>query len=501
MNATRLRLLALTCALALPATATGAAIAAIDDPAQLPPTALTVDRYAGDDRFETAARTALVSHPDGAPIAIVARGDQFPDGLAASYLAGVEGAPILLTNPTSIPTPTLDAVRRLGVERVVLIGGTTAIDDSVEAAFEDEVGQGNVDRIDGPDRFTTAAKVAQAGEGTVGVMTDLSGASDRSLRTAVVAFGRNFPDALAVGPLAHAGNLPILLTERDELPAVTRIALDDGSLDFQQVLVVGGPVAISNDVVAEIAAVPGVEVVERVAGADRTATAVELAELAIGELGWPKEAVTVSLGLNFPDALSLAPAASRLQAPILLTTARDTIGGPTFSAVQRWCETLATAVISGGDTAVAPAAERELALATACAGNSFLMDADQVADGTGDPAGAGAGWVWADEAFCYALTVQDLSSPADEAQLLVDDGSGRLTRVAVLDTPVPATGTGFAAGCLTDEDVTGDAAQYQAYRDMLRDQPDRFVVEVLTLKHPDGAIAGRVALPPPDPET
>ena len=260
---------------------------------QVPDEAEPADRHAGGTRYATAALTALDSFPDGADTAIIARGDEFPDGLAASYLAGLEDAPILLTKPSELPLETQDAMadNALGTQRAVIVGGPAAIDASVEERLEELLGPDNVRRVSGQSRFETAAIVFN--EGGAGTLRDVSGDSDRRLRTAIVASGRNFPDALAAGPLAHAAGVPILLTERTDLPGITRIALES---DVQQVIVAGGPVAVSDAVVSEIEGIDGIQVVERVSGGDRTATAAAFAELTRDQLGWDATAASLSGG-------------------------------------------------------------------------------------------------------------------------------------------------------------------------------------------------------------
>ena len=42
---------------------------------------------------------------------------------------------------------------------------------------------------------------------------------------AIVAYGRNFPDALAIAPYAAQHGYPILLVEKDKIPAETALAL------------------------------------------------------------------------------------------------------------------------------------------------------------------------------------------------------------------------------------------------------------------------------------
>ena len=217
------------------------ATATIPDDAALPDDAVAAQRHEGRDRYETAARTALASHPDGASTAIIARGDDFPDGLAASYLAGAEDAPILLTAPTQLPFPTQDALQELGVRDAIIVGGPAAVSEDVAARIAELLGgEQHVDRVAGQTRFETAAYVFNR-VGTAGTMTDLTGDSDQQLTTAVVASGRSFPDALAAGPLANAAGVPILLTEPDSLPQITRFAIDTG---IEQILIAGGPVSV-----------------------------------------------------------------------------------------------------------------------------------------------------------------------------------------------------------------------------------------------------------------
>ena len=88
-------------------------------------------RYAGDDRFETAALVGTDDSPTGASYAgdevILTRGDAFPDGLAGSLLAGRAEAPVLLTGTDSIPDSTWDAIEQIDPSKVHLHGGPHAL--------------------------------------------------------------------------------------------------------------------------------------------------------------------------------------------------------------------------------------------------------------------------------------------------------------------------------------------------------------------------------------
>lgn len=264
-------------------------------------------RYAGDDRFDTAALigtddTATGASYDGDDV-ILTRGDDFPDGLAGSLLAGRAQAPVLLTETDSVPDTTWDALEEIGPATIHLLGGPVAISEAVEAELED-AGYA-INRIDGEDRYETAAKIGRnhAGEG---------------VETAIVALGTNFPDALVAGPVSAVGRIPLLLTQRDALPAVTAEALED--LGTTTVLLAGGTDAVSDAVQAEIEAM-GITV-QRVAGETRYETALEFADWGVENLGFATSHVNLATGEKFPDALALAAHAAfdySGPAPIVLT--------------------------------------------------------------------------------------------------------------------------------------------------------------------------------------
>src|ERR1700694_4175218 len=71
-------------------------------------------RVDGVNRFGTASALARQAFPGGAGTAILASGSNFPDALAANYLAGQDGAPILLVGPSApVPAETLTAIGAL----------------------------------------------------------------------------------------------------------------------------------------------------------------------------------------------------------------------------------------------------------------------------------------------------------------------------------------------------------------------------------------------------
>lgn len=254
-------------------------------------------RWAGPTRWVTSVAVSQQAFPDGADAVVVASGAAFPDALAAGPLAGHAGGPVLLTPPNELRPETEAELLRLDPARIIIAGGPAAVSPNVAAAIETATGV-IPDRVAGPNRYATAAEIAAFG------FPDAD--------TVYVVPGYNFPDALAAGPPAGRDARPILLTTQAALPAATADAI--AALPDPDVIVVGGPQAITQDVLDQIAQVTE-GVVRRVSGLNRFLTSVAVSVDSFTSA----DTVFLASGLTFPDALSAAPAAARANAPVLLT--------------------------------------------------------------------------------------------------------------------------------------------------------------------------------------
>jgi putative cell wall-binding protein len=201
------------------------------------------------------------------------------------------------------------------VALTVLVGGLAISTTAVAATAPNAIGAGapaaavlptavlpsSVLRISGASRFDTAIATSKDEFPTPG-----------SAKAVVLTRADNYPDALAGVPLAAKVGGPLLLTSSAGLnPSV--------SAEILRVLPAGGTVYILGGTAAVGAAVATALtanhfVVKRVAGSDRFATAVAIADA----LGDPTT-VFEATGLNFPDALAGGPAAITASAAILLT--------------------------------------------------------------------------------------------------------------------------------------------------------------------------------------
>jgi putative cell wall-binding protein len=185
-------------------------------------------------------------------------------------------------------------------------------------------------RLAGADRYGTAAAIA-------------GDAFEPGVAVAYVATGAAFPDALAAAAVAGAAGAPVLLVTPTGIPAATAAQLV--RLRPDRIVVVGGPGAVSDAVLAALAALaPGGA--SRVSGAERYATAAALS--AATYPGGAPIAYVVS-GSGFADAVSAAPAAARDGGPVLLGRA-DVAPDATLAELVRLAP--ARVVIVGGSSVI-----------------------------------------------------------------------------------------------------------------------------------------------------
>ena len=96
-----------------------------------------VVRYAGANRFATAASISAHTFSPGVDVAYVAYASNFPDALAGAAAAGTVRGPVLLA-ATNLPlnASTAAELTRLQPKRIVVLGGTGVISDAVLNALK-----------------------------------------------------------------------------------------------------------------------------------------------------------------------------------------------------------------------------------------------------------------------------------------------------------------------------------------------------------------------------
>ncbi len=209
-------------------------------------------RRAGTNRYATAVALSKAGFENGAPVAFLATGEAFPDGLAASATAGTLGGPVLLARKTSLDSGTLAEFVRLNPATTYVAGGTSVVSDAEVAQLKGAVPGMTVIRVAGSDRTATAAALAR-------LLPPQS-------KAAFVATGSDFPDGLSAAPAAARLSAPLLLSGSTSLSLAAQQEL--ARLRPATTYVLGGTTVISDAVVKQIKQATGGAVL-RLAGADR----------------------------------------------------------------------------------------------------------------------------------------------------------------------------------------------------------------------------------------
>jgi putative cell wall-binding protein len=195
----------------------------------------SVSRVYGADRYETSRLIAGKSFLAGTTTsAFIATGDSFPDALSASSAAATGGGPMILVkgSASSLDAPTLDLLSSLGVTKVSIAGGSAAVSAGIESQLVSRLGDANVTRYGGANRFDTSVKINNAGFA--------------SSSTVYLATGYNFPDALSGAAIAGATVAPLYIVHTSCVPKSVLQAVKD--LGATKVVVLGGTGALDSSV-------------------------------------------------------------------------------------------------------------------------------------------------------------------------------------------------------------------------------------------------------------
>lgn len=89
------------------------------------------ERLSGPNRYATSAAVAATFGAD-LDHTYVARGDDWPDALAGSALAGAQGVPVVITTKGALNPESLAALDRLSPQHIAILGGVGAVSVEVE---------------------------------------------------------------------------------------------------------------------------------------------------------------------------------------------------------------------------------------------------------------------------------------------------------------------------------------------------------------------------------
>lgn len=297
--------------------------------------ALLTDRIAGADRYEVSYAISRSTY-SSATTAIVVTGENWPDALSSGVLARALKAPVLLTRTKSLSPGARAEMARLGVTSVIIVGGEASVAPRV--AQQLATASFAVRRIAGPDRYSTAALVAEE-------LARVGGGAIAD-QTAFVTSGEQFPDALIASSVAARLGYPVLLTRGRFLPAATAQQL--AGLAITRTIVVGAPSLVPDARLAEMPAA------ERISGTSACDTSARFAEWAIANLGSSAEKVYLASAgtTKYGDSLTGGPLVASQGGVLLFVPGELGQSAETFIRTHR--DEVVFAHVLGGEASVLP---------------------------------------------------------------------------------------------------------------------------------------------------
>ncbi|MDR7073196.1 cell wall-binding repeat-containing protein [Fictibacillus barbaricus] len=187
-----------------------------------------VERIGGADRFEVAYNVSKKLGAEGK--VIITNGTTFADALSISPYASKHQYPILLSTKDVLPSKTQQAIKEKNPQQTIIVGGTGSVSTGVEKKLNNPL------RVGGKDRFEVAVNVAKT--------------FNLSTTKVAISNGMTFADALTGSVLAAKQNMPLLLTQSNKIPAVTKQFID--SKQVSSFIVFGGTGSVSTSVVSQL---------------------------------------------------------------------------------------------------------------------------------------------------------------------------------------------------------------------------------------------------------
>jgi len=204
----------------------------------------SVDRVAGNDRYETASKIAA-RVGGGGGTCYVASGEVAADAVVISAAAFDQQAPVLLVRANDIPSSTESALGNCS--DVVVVGGTGRISNANQGNIDDASNDADGStRLAGNNRQETSVDVANYEKDTLGWGVTCVALVAPRAPSGNIDFS---PDALSASQLAGAQQCPELFVEGvDSLGDAAAGFISDNAGTIKTIYKIGGDAAIADSV-------------------------------------------------------------------------------------------------------------------------------------------------------------------------------------------------------------------------------------------------------------
>lgn len=246
----------------------------------------SIERFAGTDRIDTAARAARRSLGDSSGgTLVIANGWSLSDvGTAASVVASGGADAVLYSAKTSLGEPTTAVIADRQPTRILLVGGTAALASSVEAELALAAPNAAIDRLGGATRVETAALSADR------AFTD--GAS-----LAVIANGWSLHDVGVAAAFAAArDDAAVLYSQTNSLTEATQDVIEKH--EPARVVLIGDTDVLTTAIVSELKRAIPSATLQRISDTTRLGVAAQAARQVLGNdlISTPGDGVEVTMG-------------------------------------------------------------------------------------------------------------------------------------------------------------------------------------------------------------
>lgn len=260
-------------------------------------------RVAGVTAYDTMEQVSLRGW-NAADTVILATGENYPDALAAAGVAGLEGAPVLITKSSDgkLSEQASRELARLAPAKLIVVGGSFAVPESVLKQAKEASGATKVVRLAGRKASDTAAKMNREYAG-------------KWSSTAFLATSKSFQDALSAAPLAYSLRMPIFLV--DDMNTVSKATYDSlAACGIRKVIVLGGRYCVSDAAKKDLAS-HGITVVNTLAGKTCYDTSYAIATWGLAN-GAGADCMGAATARNYPDALTGAALCGKNSSVLIL---------------------------------------------------------------------------------------------------------------------------------------------------------------------------------------
>lgn len=288
------------------------------------------NRLWGQDRYQTSAAISKEGWTNSEYV-VIASGEDYADALCAAPLAKKYNAPILLTESATLNDNVKQEIKRLNAKHVFIIGKYASVSQKTENEIKSLVG--DIKRLGGNDRYETSVIVAKELE---------------NINEITVTSGYGFADALSIASIAAQEGMPILLTDKDQLPEVVKNYIQENSVNIKNSYIIGGQGVISDNTAQQVS-----KTSVRLYGQDRFETNLNVMKYFKQDLQFDNLYVVQAdgpTGNEFADALSGSALSAKTSSPVILTY--KTIPSAAESFIKENIETKSNIIALGGVAAV-----------------------------------------------------------------------------------------------------------------------------------------------------